>query len=59
MEDIRQFLPATIELATYSIVVGLFMGIGGVLAATDRRYRVLSKSKAKAHQSAQAEGAAA
>jgi cytochrome c-type biogenesis protein CcmF len=38
---------------------GLFMGIGGVLAATDRRYRVLSKSKAKAQQSAQAEGATA
>ena len=34
VEDIRQFLPATMELATYSIVVGLIMGIGfGVISA--------------------------
>jgi cytochrome c-type biogenesis protein CcmF len=38
---------------------GLFMGLGGLLAATDRRYRVLSKSKAESRQGAQAEGAAA
>lgn len=37
IEDIRQFLPATIELATYSIVVGLFMGISlGVISALRR-----------------------
>jgi cytochrome c-type biogenesis protein CcmF len=36
---------------------GLFMGIGGLLAASDRRYRVLSKSKAS--QGVQAEGASA
>lgn len=37
VEDIRQFLPATIELATYSIVVGLFMGISlGVISALRR-----------------------
>lgn len=34
LEDIQQFLPATMELATYSIVVGLAMGIGfGVVSA--------------------------
>lgn len=34
LEDIQQFLPATMELATYSIVVGLAMGIGfGVISA--------------------------
>ncbi|MEO1289990.1 MAG: ABC transporter permease, partial [Chloroflexota bacterium] len=27
VEDIRQFLPATMELATYSIIVGLGMGM--------------------------------
>ena len=37
LEDIRQFLPATTELATYSIVVGLTMGIGfGVISAVWR-----------------------
>ncbi|HSM58219.1 MAG TPA: ABC transporter permease [Candidatus Sulfomarinibacteraceae bacterium] len=37
IEDIRQFLPATVELATYSIVVGLFMGISlGVISALRR-----------------------
>ena len=34
LEDIQQFLPATMELATYSIVVGLAMGIGfGAISA--------------------------
>ncbi len=34
IDDIRQFLPATIELATTSIIVGLFIGIGvGVISA--------------------------
>lgn len=34
IEDIQQFLPATMELATYSIVVGLAMGIGfGIVSA--------------------------
>lgn len=33
-EDIAQFLPATMELATFSIIVGLIMGIGfGVVSA--------------------------
>ncbi|MFW5943602.1 MAG: ABC transporter permease, partial [Chloroflexota bacterium] len=37
IEDIRQFLPATIELATYSIMVGLFMGVSlGVVSALRR-----------------------
>jgi len=37
LEDIRQFLPATIELATYSIVLGLIMGISlGVASAVWR-----------------------
>lgn len=37
VEDIKQFLPATIELATYSIVVGLLMGISlGVISALRR-----------------------
>ncbi|MFW6069297.1 MAG: ABC transporter permease [Chloroflexota bacterium] len=37
VEDIRQFLPATMELATYSIVVGLLMGISfGVVSALRR-----------------------
>jgi peptide/nickel transport system permease protein len=32
--DIRQFLPATIELATFSIIVGLILGIGfGIVSA--------------------------
>ena len=36
-EDIQQFLPATIELATVSIIVGLTMGIGfGVISAVWR-----------------------
>jgi peptide/nickel transport system permease protein len=36
-EDIQQFLPATIELATYSIVVGLGMGVSfGVISAVWR-----------------------
>lgn len=34
LEDILQFLPATIELATFSILVGLILGIGfGIIAA--------------------------
>ncbi len=34
LDDVRRFLPATIELATTSIFVGLFIGIGsGVVAA--------------------------
>jgi peptide/nickel transport system permease protein len=37
VEDIKQFLPATIELATFSIVVGLLMGIGfGIISAVWR-----------------------
>ena len=37
LEDIRQFLPATMELATVSIVVGLAMGISfGVISAVWR-----------------------
>ena len=37
LDDIRQFLPATIELATVSIVVGLVMGISfGVASAVWR-----------------------
>lgn len=37
LEDIRQFLPATIELSTYSIVVGLTLGISfGVVSAVWR-----------------------
>jgi len=37
LEDIRQFLPATFELATFSIIVGLAMGIGfGVVSAVWR-----------------------
>lgn len=37
VDDIKQFLPATIELATYSIVVGLLMGISlGVISALRR-----------------------
>lgn len=37
LEDIQQFLPATIELATYSIVVGLGMGVSfGVISAVWR-----------------------
>lgn len=37
VDDIRQFLPATMELATYSIVVGLLMGITfGVVSALRR-----------------------
>jgi peptide/nickel transport system permease protein len=34
LEDILQFLPATIELATFSIFVGMIMGVGfGIVAA--------------------------
>ena len=34
VEDIQQFLPATIELATFSIVIGLTLGIGvGIISA--------------------------
>jgi peptide/nickel transport system permease protein len=34
LEDILQFLPATIELATFSIIVGLILGIGfGIVSA--------------------------
>ena len=37
LEDIIQFLPATVELATFSILVGLLMGIGlGVVSAVWR-----------------------
>jgi peptide/nickel transport system permease protein len=37
LEDLQQFLPATMELATYSIVVGLIMGISfGVISAVWR-----------------------
>ena len=37
LEDIRQFLPATMELATFSILVGLILGIGfGVVSAVWR-----------------------
>lgn len=37
LDDIKQFLPATMELATFSIVVGLIMGISfGVISAVWR-----------------------
>lgn len=37
VEDIRQFLPATMELATYAIIIGLSMGISfGVISAVWR-----------------------
>lgn len=37
LEDIQQFLPATMELATYSIFVGLLMGVGfGIVSAVWR-----------------------
>jgi peptide/nickel transport system permease protein len=37
LEDIQQFLPATIELATFAIIVGLIMGISfGVISAVWR-----------------------
>ena len=37
LEDIRQFLPATMELATSAIVVGLLLGIGfGIVSAVWR-----------------------
>jgi peptide/nickel transport system permease protein len=37
IEDIRQFLPATMELATFSIVTGLLMGVSfGVISALRR-----------------------
>lgn len=37
VDDIKQFLPATMELATFSIVVGLIMGISfGVISAVWR-----------------------
>ncbi len=36
-QDIRQFLPATIELSTYSVIIGISMGISfGVLSAVFR-----------------------
>jgi peptide/nickel transport system permease protein len=36
-EDIAQFLPATIELSTFSIIIGGFMGVGlGVISALYR-----------------------
>jgi len=41
INDIKQFLPATIELATFSIVVGLIMGISfGVISALWRNTMV-------------------
>ena len=41
INDIKQFLPATIELATFSIVVGLIMGISfGVISALWRNSMV-------------------
>jgi peptide/nickel transport system permease protein len=37
IQDIRQFLPATIELATSSILVGMLMGVSlGILSAVKR-----------------------
>ncbi len=37
IDDIKQFLPATMELATFSIIVGLIMGISfGVISAVRR-----------------------
>ncbi len=37
LDDIRQFLPATIELATFGIVLGVLMGVGfGVVSAVWR-----------------------
>ena len=37
LEDIKQFLPATVELATFSIAIGLFLGIAfGVISAVWR-----------------------
>ena len=37
IEDIRQFLPATIELASFSIVIGFALGIGtGIISAVFR-----------------------
>lgn len=34
VDDIRQFLPATIELATFSIIIGLILGVGvGIVSA--------------------------
>ncbi|MCC7207497.1 MAG: ABC transporter permease [Anaerolineae bacterium] len=37
IEDIQQFLPATIELATFSIVIGLMLGVGvGIISAVWR-----------------------
>lgn len=37
IDDIRQFLPATIELATFGIIVGVAMGIGfGIISAVWR-----------------------
>lgn len=41
IEDIREFLPATMELATFSIIIGLAMGIGfGVISAVWRNSMV-------------------
>ncbi|MCB9461781.1 MAG: ABC transporter permease [Anaerolineaceae bacterium] len=37
IDDIKQFLPATMELATLSIVIGLFLGVGvGIISAVYR-----------------------
>lgn len=37
VDDIRQYLPATVELATFGIVVGVLMGVGfGVISAVWR-----------------------
>jgi peptide/nickel transport system permease protein len=37
LDDIRKFLPATIELATFSMVIGIVMGIGfGLISAVWR-----------------------
>jgi peptide/nickel transport system permease protein len=37
IEDIQQYLPATIELATFAIIIGLSMGIGfGIVSAVWR-----------------------
>jgi peptide/nickel transport system permease protein len=37
IEDIRQFLPATMELSTYSVIIGIGMGVSfGVISAVMR-----------------------
>lgn len=41
VDDIRQYLPATVELATFGIVVGVLMGVGfGVISAVWRNHLV-------------------